>query len=80
MENIVVDSNGYLALTDFGISKQIEKDEVANSFCGTPIYMAPELFKAAEHGYSFGVDWWALGVLIYEMLVGYPPFYNSSND
>jgi len=80
MENIVVDENGNLALTDFGISKSIENDEVAHSFCGTPVYMAPELFKATEVGYSYAIDWWALGVLIYEMLVGYPPFYNSSAD
>ena len=80
MENIVMDENGNLALTDFGISKQIENDEVARSFCGTPVYMAPEIFKANEEGYSYPVDWWALGVLIYEMIVGYPPFYSANPD
>lgn len=79
MENIVVDETGYLALTDFGISKKIEPSEVAHSYCGTPEYMAPEMFNS-EQGYNFAVDWWALGIIIYEMFVGCPPFYNGHTD
>ena len=68
----MIDSQGYLVLTDFGLAKTLERDEVANSRCGTPAYMAPEMF---DHiGYSFPCDWWALGCLCYEMIVGFTPF------
>ena len=69
-----------MALTDFGISKEIQSEEVTHTFCGTPVYMAPEIFKAAEVGYSFAVDWWALGILIYEMRIGVTPFFNKNKN
>eukprot|EP00826_Nyctotherus_ovalis_P007527 TRINITY_DN1189_c0_g1_i18.p1 TRINITY_DN1189_c0_g1~~TRINITY_DN1189_c0_g1_i18.p1 ORF type:complete len:539 (+),score=134.93 TRINITY_DN1189_c0_g1_i18:73-1689(+) len=75
-ENILLDEDGYIALTDFGLSKVQRKEEVAATFCGTPEYMAPEMVQ--EQAYSRMVDWWGLGVLVYEMMLGESPF-SSSN-
>lgn len=71
-----MDELGYLKLADFGMSKKIKEDEKTMSFCGTPEYLAPEIIKGEGHNKS--VDWWSLGVLIYEMLCGIPPFYNEN--
>ena len=77
-ENILIAEDGYLKLTDFGLSKLLEENEdKTKSICGTPDYLAPEMFT--KQGYTKMVDWWALGVLIYEMLIGIPPFYSKSN-
>lgn len=70
--------DGYITLTDFGLAKILEGDEQAQSFCGTPEYLAPEIID--EVGHSFPVDWWALGVLTYEMIVGFPPFYTGQQN
>ena len=78
-ENVLLGADGYLCLTDFGLSKEgIEGEtEGANSFCGTPEYVAPEILKeGSKHGK--GVDWWAMGTLLYEMLHGLPPFYSQN--
>lgn len=75
-ENILMGEDGYICLTDFGLAKILEQNEVAYSFCGTPEYLAPEIID--EKGHSFPVDWWALGILTYEMIVGFPPFYTGS--
>ena len=81
-ENILIDEDGYLLICDFGISKTIkpEEAELAYEFAGTPEYMAPEMLKskAGKRGYSFSVDWWALGTLMYELLIGIPPFYDDN--
>ena len=77
-ENILMGEDGYICLTDFGLAKIIEENEVTNSFCGTPEYLAPEILN--ESGHSFAVDWWALGILTYEMIVGFPPFYTGSSN
>lgn len=68
--------DGYVMLTDFGLAKTMNQDEVTHSFCGTPEYLAPEILK--EVGHTYPVDWWALGILTYEMIVGFPPFYTGS--
>jgi len=70
-ENILLTSTGYLKLTDFGFAKVI-KDHRTYTLCGTPEYIAPEVLLNKGHGKP--VDWWTLGILIYEMIVGYPPF------
>lgn len=75
-ENILVNEDGYLALTDFGLAKTVKTNELAQTFWGTPEYLAPEIIK--ETGHSYAVDWWAIGILIYEMLVGFPPFYHKN--
>ena len=81
-ENILLNEDGYLLVCDFGISKLIdpEEAELAYDFIGTPEYMAPEMLRAksGKTGYTFSVDWWALGILIYEMIIGIPPFYNPN--
>jgi len=68
--------DGYPCLTDFGLAKILDANEQAYSFCGTPEYLAPEILE--EKGHAFPVDWWALGILTYEMIVGFPPFYTGS--
>ena len=77
-ENILMDEDGYVCLTDFGLAKVIEGNQQAFSFCGTPDYLAPEIL--VERGHSFPVDWWALGILTYEMIVGFPPFYTGQQN
>jgi len=75
-ENILVGEDGYLMVADFGLAKFVENGEMANSFCGTAEYLAPEMLIGNGHDYT--VDWWALGILIYEMIVGIPPFFNRN--
>lgn len=68
-------SIGYLLVCDFGIAKRLlNSGEATSSLCGTPEYMAPEILK--EEPYTMMVDWWALGILIYELIVGIPPYYH----
>ena len=67
----IYNKNGYLKLTDFGFAKQLE-NEKTYTLCGTPEYLAPEIILNKGHGKA--VDWWTLGILLYEMLVGIDPF------
>jgi serine/threonine protein kinase len=74
-ENILLDATGHVALCDFGLSKpDLGSDELTNTFCGTTEYLAPEVLLD-EHGYSKLVDFWSLGVLLFEMCCGWSPFY-----
>ena len=81
-ENVLVNEDGYLFICDFGISKMINHDagEIAYTQTGTTEYMAPEILNAKlnKRGYDFAVDWWALGCLVYELMVGIPPFYHQN--
>jgi RAC serine/threonine-protein kinase len=79
-ENVLLDASGHIRLTDFGLSKEgiSSSSSGANSFCGTPEYLAPEILNRQGHGRA--VDWWSLGALTYEMLTGLPPFYCQDRD
>ncbi|KAJ2726131.1 hypothetical protein GGI07_000770 [Coemansia sp. Benny D115] len=77
-ENCLLDRHGHLVLTDFGLSKTaLGEDGRTSTFCGTPSYMAPEVLESAG-SYDFSVDWWSLGILLYEMLTGAVPFKGKS--
>lgn len=74
-ENILLDANGHIALCDFGLSKaNLTQDDTTNTFCGTTEYLAPEVLLD-EQGYTKMVDFWSLGVLVFEMCCGWSPFY-----
>ena len=66
-------------LTDFGLSKQgVQRGDLLKSFCGSIAYLAPEMLE--KSGHTFSLDWYLFGVLAYELLSGYPPFYNDEKE
>ncbi|KAM5221081.1 cAMP-dependent protein kinase catalytic subunit PRKX [Ctenodactylus gundi] len=73
-ENILLDRDGHVKLTDFGFAKKLV--DRTWTLCGTPEYLAPEVIQSKGHGRA--VDWWALGILIFEMLAGFPPFFDDN--
>ncbi|XP_065347284.1 protein kinase C isoform X1 [Cloeon dipterum] len=79
LDNILLDSDGHCKLADFGMCKEgIMNGVTTTTFCGTPDYIAPEILQEQDYGAS--VDWWALGVLMYEMMAGQPPFEADNED
>ncbi|CAM9547943.1 unnamed protein product, partial [Heterosigma akashiwo] len=74
LENVIMDQEGHLAITDFGLSKMGCED--AQTFCGTAEYMAPELVKGQT--YTGAVDWWSFGIMVYEMMAGRRPSHEKN--
>ncbi|XP_033764087.1 protein kinase C iota type-like isoform X1 [Pecten maximus] len=73
LDNVLLDQEGHVKLTDYGMCKEgLRNGDLTSTFCGTPNYIAPEILRGED--YDFSVDWWALGVLMFEMLAGRSPF------
>lgn len=75
-ENLLIDSHGYIKLADFGLAKRVPAGTKTFTVCGTPEYMSPELI--GRKGHNKAVDYWSIGILIFEMLSGMPPFYDDN--
>lgn len=82
LENILLDGDGHIVLSDFGLSKILtaENEYRAHSFCGTLEYMAPEIIRTGPPGHDSAVDWWSVGVLTFELLTGASPFATSDGQ
>jgi len=83
-ENLLYSSpaeDAELKLADFGLARSIKPSELLHNQCGTPGYVAPEvLLSTSDHGYDFECDLWSIGVIVFILLCGYPPFYDDDND
>uniref|UniRef100_A0A8C1FB59 non-specific serine/threonine protein kinase n=1 Tax=Cyprinus carpio carpio TaxID=630221 RepID=A0A8C1FB59_CYPCA len=79
LENLMLDKDGHIKITDFGLCKEgITNEATMKTFCGTPEYLAPEVLE--DNDYGRAVDWWGLGVVMYEMMCGRLPFYNQDHE
>eukprot|EP00041_Stephanoeca_diplocostata_P039686 m.1637479 g.1637479 ORF g.1637479 m.1637479 type:complete len:476 (+) comp25858_c0_seq1:129-1556(+) len=79
LENLLLDSKGNIKITDFGLCKEeITFGSTTSTFCGTPEYLAPEVLE--DNDYGRAVDWWGVGVVMYEMICGHLPFYNRNHE
>ncbi|XP_064593616.1 RAC-beta serine/threonine-protein kinase isoform X3 [Zonotrichia leucophrys gambelii] len=79
LENLMLDKDGHIKITDFGLCKEGVTDGTPmKTFCGTPEYLAPEVLE--DNDYGRAVDWWGLGVVMYEMLCGRLPFYSADHE
>ncbi len=77
-ENVLIDKNGVIKLTDFGWSNYVDSNEIRKTYCGTPVYLAPEMIK--ENGHDEHLDIWCIGVLLFELLTGNVPFKGKDID
>lgn len=77
-ENVMLDTDGYVKVVDFGLSKMVAEGDSAKSMCGTPEYFAPEIVEKKPYGPA--VDWWTLGCIVFEMITGFPPFYKDNRE
>uniref|UniRef100_A0A8C0BGY7 protein kinase C n=1 Tax=Buteo japonicus TaxID=224669 RepID=A0A8C0BGY7_9AVES len=79
LDNVMLDKEGHIKIADFGMCKEnVAGENKASTFCGTPDYIAPEILQGLR--YTFSVDWWSFGVLLYEMLIGQSPFHGDDED
>lgn len=79
LENLLLDKDGHIKIADFGLCKEdIQWGKTTKTFCGTPEYLAPEVLE--DNDYGRAVDWWGVGVVMYEMMIGRLPFYNRDHD
>jgi len=79
LENLLLDEDGHIKITDFGLCKILHNEELSTrTFCGTPEYLAPEILDDEQYGLA--VDWWSLGVVLHEMIVGKLPFQGQTQD
>ena len=74
-ENIFIDIDGHIKLADFGLSKVQDKSSLNETYCGSAEYMSPEMLNGES--YSYGIDYYSLGAVLYEMVTGLPPFYST---
>jgi serine/threonine protein kinase len=77
-QNVVIDQEGNAMLTDFGLGKKCMPNRKLNSFCGTAAYLAPEMIQ--KRGHDTSIDWYLLGVFMYELLVGLPPYFDHEKE
>jgi protein kinase A len=75
-ENVLISASSHVKLVDFGFARELAVGERVNDFCGSPFYIAPEMLTSSA--YDSSIDWWALGILTFEMLTGQPPFLGTS--
>lgn len=78
LENVLVSESGYLKIIDYGLAKLSSDTSLAQTYCGTPEYLAPEMIQGTGHDQT--VDWWAVGILTYELMIGGTPFYHKNRQ
>lgn len=78
LENILLDNEGYLKVIDYGLAKKIPRGYKSYEFLGTFLYMAPEMVAKSGHGQA--IDWWALGIILFEIMFGYTPFLAATKE